>query len=140
MNVDILWSKFLTELKNDLGISTCNTQDKDYWGGVVKTCGGKQYVPSKNQMIEIAKYLYNTDDIVSNNRTENLTVDPERAAQLGLTDLLNGQTIEIWINREAGSMFGGMMADDVIFEPTEFMPNAATSRAISGYYGMCIIP
>lgn len=128
------------ELKNDLGISKCNTQDKDYWGGVVKTCGGKQYVPSKNQMIEIAKYLYNTDDIVSNNRTENLTVDPERAAQLGLTDLLNGQTIEIWINREAGSMFGSMIADDVIFEPTEFMPNAATSRTNSGNYGMCIIP
>ena len=43
------------ELKNDLGISKCNTRDKDYWGGVVKACGGKQYVPSKTQMIEVAK-------------------------------------------------------------------------------------
>ena len=69
-----------------------------------------------------------------------MNVEPGRAAQLGLTDLLNGQTIKIWINREAGSMFGSMIADDVIFEPTEYMPNAATSRTNSGNYGMCIIP
>ena len=128
-------------IKDDLGMTMCDTMGRDYWGGAVKACGGKANLPSKQQMIEIAKYLYNTDNIVSNVPSENLVLDIEKASKLGLTPLTNGQELKIWLNREASSIgFGGNMADLVRFGLNDFNPNNTASRSIGGYYAMCIIP
>ena len=122
------------KIKDEFNIKNCNRSD--YWAGVVQRCGGKQYTPNDNQFTELAKYLYNTDDV----EAENLVLDTQKAAQLGLTNLVNGQAIKLWANSENGSMFGNYLASAVEFAPTEFNPNHVMGRNISGNYGMCIIP
>lgn len=66
------------------GITLCATGD-DYWAGAVMQCGGIDKLVSENQILEIAKYLYGTDDIAPTAKTENLRIDPDKVASLGFT-------------------------------------------------------
>ena len=85
------------QLKGDLGIDGCPS-DNDYWAGAVKTCGGLSKVPSQTQIGEIAKYVYNTSSINSNDYTYNLTLDIEKASELGFT--LISDAFYIWSKEE----------------------------------------
>ena len=41
------------------------TSDNDYWAGAVKACGGVSNMPNMNELLELAKYIYEDDDIKS---------------------------------------------------------------------------
>ena len=56
---------------------------KDYWAGAVKACGGLSNMPSQSQLLELAKYLYDTDEILSDGTTEGITLNPDKFASLG---------------------------------------------------------
>ena len=62
-----------------LGIKTCN--DSDYWAGAVKACGGINNIPSESQLFELAKYLYNYDNLFYNGTYNGITLDIEKASQ-----------------------------------------------------------
>ena len=67
--------------KGDLGISACYYDD-DYWAGAVKACGGVSNMPRKSKLIDLAKYVYNTDRInVGSSTTTYVTLDTTKAAQ-----------------------------------------------------------
>ena len=46
------------EQKDKLGIKDCRTDDRDYWGGAVKQCGGVSKMPTMAQLAELASQLY----------------------------------------------------------------------------------
>ncbi len=66
--------------KEALGINGCY-YEPDYWAGAVKACGAKSNMPSREQLLELAKYVYSTDSIDSSGATRNLTLDKTKAAQ-----------------------------------------------------------
>ena len=62
-----------------LGIKACYL-NKDYWTGAVKACGGVQNMPTKDQLAQLANYLYNTDSVSSSGITYE-GLDTEKASQ-----------------------------------------------------------
>lgn len=70
--------------------------DGDYWAGAVIACGGRNNMPTREQLGTIAKYLYNTDTEIGANTNINccLTKDPERIIPFGEGDFF------IWSNEE----------------------------------------
>ena len=46
------------EQKDQLGIKYCRTDDRDYWGGAVKQCGGVSKMPTMTQLAELASQMY----------------------------------------------------------------------------------
>ena len=62
-----------------LGITECYL-NKDYWTGAVKACGGVQNMPTKDQLAQLANYLYNTDSVSSSGITYK-GLDTEKASQ-----------------------------------------------------------
>ncbi len=68
------------EQKGDLGIAACN-YDNDYWAGAVAKCGGVSKMPTESQLIDLAKYVYNTDSINGGTSTTYAPLDTEKAAQ-----------------------------------------------------------
>ena len=85
----------------ELGIQDCRW-DTDYWAGAVKACGGINNMPSQSQLIDLAKYIYNTNYITSGTAvTRNLTMDTERAAQF-LSAVGTGKSFKIWSGDEVG--------------------------------------
>ena len=67
--------------KGDLGISSC-FYNNDYWAGAVKACGGINNMPTESQLIDLAKYVYNTDSINGGtSMTRGLTLDTTKASQ-----------------------------------------------------------
>ena len=46
------------EQKDKLGIKYCRTDDRDYWGGAVKQCGGVSKLPTMAQLGELASQMY----------------------------------------------------------------------------------
>lgn len=91
-----------SEIKTSLGINECCPDDfcrnGDRWAGAVKACGGVSNLPSEGQLVELAKYLYNADNITPYNTTSDVTLDTLKAAELGFpTD-----GFVIWSNEEYG--------------------------------------
>ena len=89
--------------KDKLGIETCCPDyycgDTDYWAGAVKQCGGVSKMPTQDDLTELAKVLYNTSNINSSGRTENLTLDTSKASSMGFT----GEEFDVWSGEVYGS-------------------------------------
>ena len=83
------------ELKGELGIKGCYW-NSDYWAGAVKQCGGVSKMPTRNDLIELAKVLYNTSNINSSGYTRNLTLDTSKASSIGFT----GSPFSVWSRDE----------------------------------------
>ena len=56
----------------------------DYWAAAAEACGGVNKMASMAQIAKIADYVYNTNGIGALDRVENLTLDGNKAAELGL--------------------------------------------------------
>ena len=67
--------------KGELGINNCYFSS-DYWAGAVKACGGTKNMPSQEQLIQLAKYLYGTDSIDSSDSIYDLVIDTTKANQI----------------------------------------------------------
>ena len=61
-----------------LGITRCGESNYDYWAAAVKACGGVNKLPSREQLLTLAQYFYNTPNIKSTGRTENLILDTDK--------------------------------------------------------------
>ena len=87
-------------LKGELGIKECDPDDEpDYWAGAVKQCGGVSKMPTKADLTELAKVLYNTSSINSSGWTFGLTLDTSKASSMGFT----GSEFIVWSGEEDGS-------------------------------------
>ena len=82
---------------NKLGIRYCQ-YDSDYWAGAVRACGGVNNIPEHSQLMELAKYLYNTDTI--NTNTYDLSLDTAKAAQFLSTSPNTSISFSIWVQTE----------------------------------------
>ena len=87
------------KIMSDYGIDSCFDSsremepfDKDYWAGAMIACGGKNNVPTKAQLEEIAKFVYNTNQVQSTN----MTFDPDKSVELGLP---SSSGYVIWSNQ-----------------------------------------
>ena len=84
--------------KDKLGIKGCY-YDTDYWAGAVKQCGGVSKMPTRADLTELAKVLYNTSSINSSGRTYNLTLDTSKASSLGFS-ISSSSNIYVWSGEE----------------------------------------
>ena len=84
--------------KDSLGIKECY-HENDYWAGAVKACGGVSKMPTAAQIAEIANYVYNTSGIGAKENVYNLTLDRDKAAELGFT----GPIFFVWSGEEYSS-------------------------------------
>ena len=89
------------QLKGDLGIKRCY-YDSDYWAGAVKTCGGVSKMPTMAQLADIANYVYNTSGTGTTAQGD-LTLDYDKAAELGFTALSEGSYFTVWSSEESSS-------------------------------------
>lgn len=80
-------------VKNDLGIKYCYKYSGDICGGHAKRCGGFDKLPRRAQLVEIAKYLYNTDNINSEGCIYNIKLDTKKAAKVNGGWYMSGMTI-----------------------------------------------
>ena len=65
----------------------CGAPSGDYFAGAVKACGGKKNMPTETQLIELAKYVYNTDSINGGTSpTPGLTLDTDKVSQFPSVD------------------------------------------------------
>ena len=73
----------------------------DYYAGAVMACGGKKgNLPSSSQLIDLAKYVYNTDNIKGGtSATNGLRLDATKAS-LFLTASPYSDRFYIWTNEE----------------------------------------
>ena len=81
------------------GLKYCmdpNVGTQDYWAGAVEACGGLNKMPSQSQLLELAKYLYDTDEILTEGTTEGITLNPDKFASLGHTST----SFYLWSNEE----------------------------------------
>ncbi len=85
-----------------LGIQACN-YSSDYWAGAVKACGGINNMPSQDQLTEIAKYIYNTDSVISNGPTSSLAMDTEKASQFLSARGTGYNSFFVWSGQESTS-------------------------------------
>ena len=81
--------------KDSLGIKRCY-HENDYWAGAVKACGGTGKMPTLAQVAEIANYVYNTSGISAKGDASNLTLDHDKAVELGF----NGYGFYVWSGEE----------------------------------------
>ena len=84
--------------KSNLGIKECSSEN-DYWAGAVKACGGVSKMPTMAQVAEIANYVYNTSGIGAKEDVYNLTLDYDKAAELGFT-VPQGSPFLVWSGEE----------------------------------------
>ena len=89
--------------KGDLGISACN-YDNDYWAGAVAKCGGTSKMPTKEQLGQLATYVYNYDSTIGaqQNIGSGLTLDTEKAAQF-LSASPYSNYFYVWSGQERSS-------------------------------------
>ena len=86
--------------KGDLGISECYFAD-DYWAGAVKACGGVSKMPTETQLMDLAKYVYNTDSINGGiNAQTYATLDREKASQFLSASPLS-DSFYVWSGQES---------------------------------------
>lgn len=115
--------------KGVLGIRACFF-DQDYWAGAVKECGKIENLPESNtQLVLIAKYIYNTDNI-SDGYSPIYTMDRERVNSLGFTNFTSG--FQIW---STGTGTGSTALARLFYSYTR---GANTPRNTSGVWAMCV--
>ncbi len=83
-------------LKLTHGIKECSS-NYDYWAGAVKECGGVSKMASMAELGEIAAYVYNKDSIGTNEDLSSLTLNPTKAAELGIFS----SSLSLWSNEES---------------------------------------
>ncbi len=110
------------------GISMCKSGD-DYWAGAVIQCGGIDKLISEAQLIELAKYIYGTDTINAESKTENLLMITENVNALGFTS----NSFSLISNTEFNMAYSFYRS----FSRYQTNRNYA-SRSGSGYYVLCI--
>ena len=89
------------EQKDQLGIKYCRTDDRDYWGGAVKQCGGVSKMPTMAQLAELASQMYvGNPSIGAKQDKDNIQFDSNSstAKALGLTP-----AFYLWSDEELGS-------------------------------------
>ena len=119
------------QLKGGLGINECYNYDNDYWAGAVKACGGVSKMPTASQLAEIANYVYNTSGIGAEERVSNLTLDRDKAAELGFT----GSYFSVWSGEEYSSSYAYYRN----FFPTNTYWSNYYYRHYSGLQAVCLV-
>ena len=124
------------QLKGDLEIEDCNL-DVDYWAGAVKACGGSDKMPTMQQLADIANYIYNTSGIGASTDKENITLDMDKAAEIGLNP--NAATgadkmFIIWADQESDFV----SAYNRIFAPSYTNSNSSLIRDVSDPLAICV--
>ena len=78
----------------------CGYYGNDYWAGAVKACGGINNMPTESQLIDLAKYVYNTDSINGGtSMTSGLTLDTTKASQF-LSASPDSDGFDVWSGQE----------------------------------------
>ena len=88
--------------KDKLGIKECCTNisnNKDYWAGAVKQCGGVSKMPTMEDLGKLATELYGVQIGAQQNIFFNLTLDTSKATAMGFT----GSEFYVWSGEESGS-------------------------------------
>ena len=83
------------------GISKCMNSSHgvyDSWAGAVKLCGGVSKMATEADLVKIANYIYNTDNVTVSGTTSNLTFDMTKATELGLPS----ERFFIWSSTDNG--------------------------------------
>ena len=83
------------ELKTDLEIEVCYFEN-DYWVGALKTCGGRDKMPSREHLSLIASYVYNTN--ISGEVYDGLELLTDRVQELGFTT--SAGAFHVWSGEE----------------------------------------
>ena len=93
------------EAKNngEIDVDACYSRN-DYYAGAVKACGGKKAnLPTEAQLIDFAKYVYNTDSIKGGaSITSDLVMNREKAAQF-ISASSYSNMFSVWSGREDSS-------------------------------------
>ncbi len=106
------------QLKADgYGINACSSYDRDYWAGAVKLCGGVSKMPTEDDLVKIANYIYNTSKVTKSGSTSKLTFDTSKGTELGLPS----PSFTIWMDKS-------LMSSEAYYR---FYGSTSTS---SGYY------
>ena len=82
-------------LDGSLGIKTCYS-DTDYWAGAVEKCGGINKLLTHEQLITLAKYIYNDDGTMNLTKADKL---------LSASPLLDYGQIYIWSGQERSQKY-----------------------------------
>ena len=61
-NVPLTYDECIAH-KDEWQIEYCYNTDENYWGGVVKKCGGAQNMPTFEHLAKLADYIYNTNGV-----------------------------------------------------------------------------
>ena len=83
------------ELKTELEIEVCYFEN-DYWVGALKTCGGRDKMPSREHLSLIASYVYNTN--ISGEVYDGLELLTDRVQELGFTT--SAGAFHVWSGEE----------------------------------------
>ena len=94
-----------TEAKNkgEIDVDACYNGN-DYFAGAVKACGGINNMPTESQLIDLAKYVYNTDSINGGTSTTYAPLDTEIAAQFLSASPFSGY-FYVWSGQENSSNY-----------------------------------
>ena len=72
----------------------------DYWAGAVKACGGTKNMPTESQLIDLAKYVYNTDSINGGTSLTYATLDTTKASQFLSAEGPGSEYFRVWSGQE----------------------------------------
>lgn len=89
--------------KDSLGIKNCCPDEichgKDYWAGAVAHCGHISKLPSREQLGEVANFVFNTTGLGPDVAANNLNLNVSRAEFLGFK-LVDDAYFYIWAGKE----------------------------------------
>ncbi len=133
----IITAQECQELKDDLGIQQCCStsicaENGDFWAGAAKVCGGTSNMPSHSQLLEIAKYVYNSSNIGVGVGPYYYRRDDNRAGLLGFKTHEN-TGFQIWINESSSEQ-----ARAFRFEPN-YVHWHTPNKNSYGVQAVCII-
>ena len=78
----------------------CGGWSDDYWAGAVKACGGVSKMPTEAQLLDLAKYVYNTDSINGGTSlTRGVILEKEKASQF-LSASSYSNRFNVWADQE----------------------------------------
>ena len=115
------------------GITYCMSSaigTADYWAGAVKLCGGKSQMASMEDLGKIAAYVYNQSSIGAKQDVSNVTFDPTKAAEFGLSS----SGLSLWSN--AGDSARGVSGR--IFNSTDTKQQNGIYRSSSTRVAVCL--
>jgi len=80
--------------------------DSDYWLGAMEACGGKDKLPTKENLKTLAQELYNTESINDSGYTYDLTLDTDKAAPfLAQSPGQSSNRFNVWSREEDSSSY-----------------------------------